>query len=60
MGMALYFILLNEPELAMDNLEKGFAAGDSYAIHTKRMDVYDPLRDNPRFQSLLKKMNMWP
>jgi len=60
MGKGIYLILLNEPDLALDSLEKGFAAGDSYAIHMKRMDVYDPIRDNPRFQALLKKMNMWP
>jgi len=55
-----YLMLLDEPELALDSLEKAFAAGDSYAIHMKRMDVYAPLLDKPRFQALLKKMNMWP
>jgi len=57
-GKGLYLMLLGEPELALDSLEKGFEAGDPYAIHMKRMDVYDPIRENPRFQALLKKMNL--
>ncbi len=53
-------MFLGKPELALDNLEKGFAQGDPYAVHMKRMDLYDPLRDEPRFQALLAKMNLWP
>jgi TolB-like protein/tetratricopeptide (TPR) repeat protein len=60
MGKAFYFMILGEHELALDYLETGFAGGDSYAIHMKRMDVYDPVRDHPRFQALLEKMNLWP
>jgi serine/threonine-protein kinase len=51
---------LDEPELALESLERGFENGDPYAVHMKRMNIYDPLRDNPRFQALLAKMNMWP
>ena len=60
LGKALYLMLINKPELAMDYLEKAFEAGDSYAIHIKRMGIYAPLHDKPRFQALLAKMNMWP
>jgi len=60
MGKGFDMMILNEPELALDYLEKAFAEGDSYTIHMKRMDVYAPLHDNPRFQALLAKMNMWP
>jgi len=59
-GKARYLMLLNEPEMALEHLEKGFAAGDPYAIHMNRMNIYDPLRDDPRFQAILKKMNQWP
>ena len=59
-GKALYLMMLNEPELALDNLEKGFAESDGYIVHINRMDVFDPLRENPRFQVLLKKMNLLP
>ena len=51
---------LGEPELTMDSLERGFETGDPYAVHMKRMNTFDPLRENPRFQALLAKMNMWP
>jgi len=55
----LYLALLGEYDLALENLEQAFAAGDPYAIHINRMSIYDPLRDNPRFQALLKKMNLY-
>jgi len=59
-GKSVYLMLLNEPDLAMDHLEEGFAAGDPRAVHIKRSDIYNPLHDNPRFQALLARMNMWP
>jgi len=59
-GKARMLMMLGESELAMDNLEKAFEKGDPYAVHMKRMNLYDPLRENPRFQALLTKMNMWP
>jgi len=60
MGKAFYMMLLQEPETALDLLEKASVEGDPYAAHMKRMDTYDPVRNNPRFQALLAKMNMWP
>jgi hypothetical protein len=60
MDRAFFFALLGEYELALDNLEKAFAAGDPYAIHMNRVPLYDPLRGNPRFQALLAKMNLLP
>jgi hypothetical protein len=53
-------MMLDEPDLAMDVLEMSFAEGDSYAIYANQMVIYDPLRDNPRFQAHLAKMNLWP
>jgi len=60
LGKASYLMMLNEPELALDNLEIGFAKNDGYMVHMNRMDIYDPLRENPRFQALLMKMNLSP
>ncbi len=59
-GAAYYLMFLGEPDLALDSLERGFAAGDPYVVHLKRERVFEPLHDNPRFQALLKKMNLWP
>lgn len=56
----LYLALMGESDLALANLERAFAKGDPYAIHMNRISLYDPLRDNPRFQALLTKMNLWP
>ena len=57
---ALYFARLGEYELAMGNLEKAFATGDPKAIYMNRWPMYDPLREDPRFQALLQKMNLKP
>jgi serine/threonine-protein kinase len=57
---ALYFALLGEYELAMDNLEKGFEVHDPSTIYMNQWPMYDPLRDTPRFQALLQKMNLLP
>lgn len=57
---AFTLALLGEYDLALENLEQSFEAGDPYAIHMNRMVIYDPLRENPRFQALLKRMNLWP
>ena len=59
-GKARMLMFLGEPELAMDHLEMAMEIGDPYAVHLNRITVFDPLRDNPRFQALLKKMNLLP
>ncbi|NOR18566.1 MAG: hypothetical protein GQ538_00580 [Xanthomonadales bacterium] len=59
-GKALQYAMLGAYEAALENLEKGFAAGDPYAVQLSYMKVYDPLRDNPRFQTMLKEMNLLP
>ena len=60
LGKAMFFALLNDLERAMDNLEVALAQGDPYAGHANRLRFYDPLRDDPRFQAHLAKMNLWP
>ncbi len=57
-GKALQYALLGEYESALEHLEKGFAAGHWSSIHMNSVKVYDPLRDNPRFQAMLEKMNL--
>ena len=59
-GRGFLLAILGEYELAIDNLEKAFAAGDPYATDVNVGSVYEPLRDNPRFQALLAQMNFWP
>ena len=59
-GKALQYALLGEYESALENLEAGFAAGDPYAAQMNYMKIYDPLRETPRFQAMLKEMNLLP
>lgn len=54
------YMLLGEPELALESLQKGLEAGDPYATFAGWSSVYDVLRDDPRFQAHLAKLNMWP
>jgi adenylate cyclase len=56
-GKALQYTLLGEYESALDSLEKGFAASDPYAVAMNYMGIFDPMRDDPRYQAMLKKMN---
>ena len=56
----MQYALLGEYERAMDNLEWALDNGDPYATHANRVQFYDPLRDDPRFQAHLAKMNLWP
>ena len=57
-GKALHYAVLGEYELALESLEAGFAAGDPLATQLGIMKVYEPLQDNPRFQALLREVNL--
>ena len=57
-GKALHYAVLGEYELALESLEAGFAAGDPLATQLGFMKVYEPLQDNPRFQALLREVNL--
>ena len=59
-GKALQYAVLQEQERALASLERAFEAGDGSMAHINYMKVFDPLRDNPRFQALLQKMNLLP
>ncbi len=60
LGKAMQYAVLGDFERALDNLELGLQEGDAYAIHANRVQFFDPLRDDPRFQAHLAKMNLWP
>ena len=54
------YILLGEDDLAIDALQEGLQAGKPYSVLANVGPLFEPLRDNPRFQAHLKKMNLWP
>jgi len=49
---------LSEKEKALDELEKGFEERDSLMIVMNIEQIFDEIRDEPRFQEILKKMRL--
>jgi len=57
---ALVYLGLREDDKAIDWLEKAYEGGSIWMGWLKVESIYDPLRSNPRFQALYKKMNFPP
>jgi serine/threonine protein kinase/tetratricopeptide (TPR) repeat protein len=55
---AMVRIGLGDKDAAFRHLEEGFARRDSYLGHLKVAPVVDALRDDPRFQDLLKRLKL--
>ena len=51
------YVALGENELGLVWLEKAYTHRDPYMVHLKRDAAFDPLRLDPRFQDLLRRMN---
>jgi TolB-like protein len=57
--IAIRYIMANQPDKAMDWIEKGFEIHDpNMPYMTTRMFPFDPLFSNPRFIAIIKKMNL--
>jgi tetratricopeptide (TPR) repeat protein len=54
---AQYYAQLGDKEQAFAWLEKAYEKHDSNLFRLKYHALYDPLRDDPRFQDLLRRMN---
>src|SRR5947209_4501578 len=57
---ALVYLGLREDSKAVDWLEKAYQKRSIWVAWLKVEPMYDPLRSNPRFQALYKKMNFPP
>ena len=55
---ALLHLGLGEKDKGLDWLEKGFEEQDGFCCGLKVYPGFDPLRDEPRFQALLKKVGL--
>ncbi|MEX1140417.1 MAG: protein kinase [Bacteroidota bacterium] len=55
--MASLYLALGEREQALTWLEQGFEQRDVWLIELKAWPWFDSLRDDPRFQDLLRRMN---
>jgi len=54
------YVALGEKDQALAWLEKGYAERDSGLASLHGALAYDPLRSDPRFQDLLRRMNFPP
>jgi serine/threonine-protein kinase len=54
--VAIVHIGIGNNERALDWLEKAYDARNSHMIYIKQSPQFDPLRDNPRFVSLIQRM----
>ena len=56
--MATSYIMANQPDKAMDWLEKGFEQHDPGMPNITSIFYFEPLFNNPRFIAICKKMNL--
>jgi hypothetical protein len=49
-----------EFELALGSIETAIAPGDPFMSNIDYMQVYEPLRNDSSFQTMLKNMNLLP
>ena len=56
--IVLIFTALGETDTALDWMESTYEEGFHYYLFAKTDFEFDPLRSGPRFQAILKKMNL--
>jgi len=56
--LAVLYLGLAEKEKALSSLERAFAAHDLQMVHLGVDPHYDPLRSEPRFQELIRKVGL--
>ena len=56
-NLALVYLGLGDRARALDYLEQAFAAASEMLVWLKVDRMYDPLRSEPRFMALMKRMN---
>jgi len=57
-SLAGVYVGLGEKEEAFSWLEKGYSEKDAGLSYLKANPVFDPLRSDPRFKTLLKKVGL--
>ncbi len=56
-NLALVYLGLGDHARALDNLERALAANSQMLAWLGRDAIFDPLRSEPRFMALMKKLN---
>ncbi len=59
-GLAIIYALLGEKDQAFEWLEKGYQKRSHEMAFMQAEPLYDPLRSDPRFKDLLRRMNFPP
>lgn len=57
-AIAQVYVSLGEQDEAWAMLERAFDLRSPWLVHLMRNPIFDPLRDDPRFQDLLEKMGL--
>jgi tetratricopeptide (TPR) repeat protein len=57
-ALSLMYIHLDERDKAIVYLEKAYEIRDNWLRYIKVMPLIDPIRDDPRFQTIIKKMGL--
>jgi hypothetical protein len=52
--------MVGEPDLAIEWVTKAVDEGYHFVVFYKSSVLFEPLRDDPRFQDLLLRMNLEP
>ncbi len=55
---ALFHVSLGEPDRAFEFLEKAYEARDSGLFFLRAMPLYEPLRGDPRFDEMLRRVGI--
>jgi len=56
--MAARYMMVDQPDKAMEWIEKGFEVRDQAMVSIATKGLFEPLFDNPRFIAILEKMNL--
>ena len=56
-GVAMLYAPLGHPSEAIASLEKAYSARSAGMAYIKSSPVFDPIRSDPRFQDLIRRMN---
>jgi hypothetical protein len=57
---AVIYAALGDKDKAIEWLEKAYAEREYYLTYAKVDPAFDPVRSDPRFQDLLRRMNLQP
>ena len=54
---AIWLVILGEEDEALDQLEELFE-GPVIGLEVIGMPMFDPIRDHPRFQAIIERLNL--